>query len=111
MERVSSQNSIDDRLAYYKAKYGEDFQADDKVRKNDSNLKTSSGSGKKAVQGKGRPQGQTEEERKEPISRTAPVSLLPGKSPTVKPNHRLPEIRPRAVQSPRTQGKFLFRRT
>ncbi|QEN08073.1 DEAD/DEAH box helicase [Oceanispirochaeta crateris] len=28
MERVSSKNSIEDRLAYYKAKYGEDFQAD-----------------------------------------------------------------------------------
>jgi len=28
MERVSSKNSIEDRLAYYKAKYGEDFQSD-----------------------------------------------------------------------------------
>ncbi len=28
MERVSSQNSMEDRLAYYKAKYGEDFTAD-----------------------------------------------------------------------------------
>ncbi len=58
MERVSSQNSIDDRLAYYKAKYGEDFQADDKVRKNDSNLKTSGGTGRKPGQGKAKPQGQ-----------------------------------------------------
>jgi len=28
MERVSSKNSMEDRLAYYKAKYGEDFRAD-----------------------------------------------------------------------------------
>ena len=54
MERISSQNSIEDRLAYYKAKYGEDFQADDKVRKNDKNLKTSEDSGRTQNRGRGK---------------------------------------------------------
>jgi ATP-dependent RNA helicase RhlB len=42
MERVSSKNSIEDRLAYYKAKYGEDFQADGNT------IKSSGGSSKKS---------------------------------------------------------------
>ena len=41
MERVNSQNSIEDRLAYYKAKYGEDFKADDAVIKGEKKLKAS----------------------------------------------------------------------
>lgn len=34
-ERVSGRNSIDDRLAYYKSKYGEDFKVDEKTVKMD----------------------------------------------------------------------------
>ncbi len=55
MERVSSKNSIEDRLAYYKAKYGEDFQADGDVIKS-----ASSGSGKSSSRKRkpgNRPQG------------------------------------------------------
>jgi len=34
-ERVSGNNSIDDRLAYYRSKYGEDFKVDEKTVKMD----------------------------------------------------------------------------
>lgn len=34
-ERVSGKNSIDDRLAYYRSKYGEDFKVDEKTVKMD----------------------------------------------------------------------------
>lgn len=34
-KRVTSQNSIDDRLAYYRSKYGEDFKVDEKTVKMD----------------------------------------------------------------------------
>ncbi|MBI9097800.1 MAG: DEAD/DEAH box helicase [Spirochaetaceae bacterium] len=34
-DRVSSRNSIDDRLAYYRSKYGEDFKVDEKTVKMD----------------------------------------------------------------------------
>jgi len=43
MERVSSKNSIEDRLAYYKAKYGEDFQSDGVTSKGTKGGNKSSG--------------------------------------------------------------------
>ncbi len=48
MERVSSKNSLEDRLAYYKAKYGEDFQADGTAVQADKGSAKSGGSGKKS---------------------------------------------------------------
>ncbi len=55
MERVSSKNSIEDRLAYYKAKYGEDFQADGDVMKSASSGSRKSSSRKR--KSGNRPQG------------------------------------------------------
>lgn len=53
MERVSSKNSIEDRLAYYKAKYGEDFQADgNTIKSTGSSSKKSSTPRKKGGAGK-----------------------------------------------------------
>lgn len=55
MERVSSKNSIEDRLAYYKAKYGEDFQADgNTIKPSAGSSKKSSASKKKGGSGKSR---------------------------------------------------------
>ena len=51
MERVSSENTIEDRLAYYKAKYGEDFKADENVVKNEKKLKSGTSAKKRKPQG------------------------------------------------------------
>ncbi|RKX89569.1 MAG: hypothetical protein DRP70_03360 [Spirochaetes bacterium] len=54
MERVSSENSIDERLAYYRKKYGEDFQMSD----------TASGSGERKNR-KRKPSGRSNHDSKQ----------------------------------------------
>ncbi len=101
MERVSSQNSIDDRLAYYKAKYGEDFQADDKVRKNENNLKTQEGKGSGQRKGAGKKSGSSQNRSRSGKSSTYGKSRG-GKRPAQQPRSKAPQSVPK--DSPKTSA-------
>ncbi len=60
MERVTSNDSLEDRLAYYKAKYGEDFEAQGKSSKNAGSRRFSGGkssSGRKHASGRNKNKG------------------------------------------------------